>query len=184
MRLGFTLLFATFFISGCGNFFSDPNGGVDAYGNPANFAPGGYFKIDWLERSFSARGLTRCQLSASSNGLGVLEVGFQDGQSDSEMRLTLVGFYPQSSQHQIVGAGNSSGGSIFLKSGGDQRLNTFRNQNANGRGNSTQCQIRSRVQGSTIEVAFQCQNLFNDYGQPRSGSGEVRCQTEQYTWED
>lgn len=175
---------STFFVSGCGNFFSDPSEDFDQYGTPANVSPGGRFKMDWVERGFSARGLTRCQLSASQNGLGVLEVGFQDADSDSEMNLTLTGFNPQSNQHQIVGSGRTSGGSVVLKAGGDQRLNLFRNVSANGRGSSSQCQVKTRVQGTYIEAAFQCQNLYNDYGQPRNASGEVRCLTEQYTWDE
>lgn len=178
------LIASTALISGCGNFFSDPSGEFDQYGTPANASPGGRFKMDWVERSFSARSLTRCQLSASQNGMGVLEVNFQDGESDSEMQVTLSGFVPQNNQHQIIGSGRTSGGSLLLKAGGDQRLNSFRNQSANGRGGSTQCQFKTRVQGTYIEVAFQCQNLYNDYGQPRNASGEVRCLTEQYTWDE
>jgi len=169
-------------IAGCGNFLSDDSDAGLA--NPANIAPGGFFKIDWVERGFSSRGLTRCQFGGGQNGLGVLEVGFQDAQSDSEIRLTLVGFNPQSNLHQIIGSGRTSGGSIFLKAGGDQRLNTFRNQVGNGVANSTQCQIQTRIRGSAVEAAFRCQNLFNDYGQAKTANGEIRCQTEQYTWEN
>jgi hypothetical protein len=170
------------FLAGCGVFSG--SGEFDAYGNPTNVSPGGYFKLDWMERGFSSRSLTRCQFNSSQNGLGVLEVNFQDSESDSELRLVLSGLNPQNSQHQIIGAGRSSGGSIFLKAGGDQRLNSYRNQSSNGRGNSTQCQVRSKVQGTYVEVAFQCSNLFNDYGQPKNASGEIRCMSEQYTWEE
>jgi hypothetical protein len=170
------------FLAGCGVFSG--SGEFDANGNPTNVSPGGYFKLDWMERGFSSRSLTRCQFNSSQNGLGVLEVNFQDSESDSELRLVLSGLNPQNSQHQIIGAGRSSGGSIFLKAGGDQRLNSYRNQSSNGRGNSTQCQVRPKVQGTYIEVAFQCMNLFNDYGQPKNASGEIRCMSEQYTWEE
>ena len=170
-------------LTSCGNFLSDSDAS-DGLGNPANTAPGAYFKIDWIERGFSARGLTRCQWSGGQNGVGVLEVGFLDSQSDSEIRMTLVGFSPQNNQHQIIGAGRTSGGSIFLKAGGDQRLNTFRNQVGNGVANSSQCQIQARVQGTYVEAAFRCQNLFNDYGQAKAANGEIRCQTDQYSWEN
>jgi len=172
------ILALTFLLSGCGNHWD-----FDEFGNPANFAPGARFKFDFVERSFTARGLTRCQFGGGNNGLGALEMSFQDSESDSEIRLALVGFYPQNNQHQIVGSGNSSGGSILLRAGGDQRLMSFKNQSANGRGNSTQCQFRTRIQGSSVEIAFQCMNLYNDYGQPRNASGELRCRTEQYTWD-
>jgi hypothetical protein len=170
------------FLTGCGA--SSNSGEYDAYGNPTNVSPGGYFKLDWIERGFSSRNLIRCQFNSSQNGLGVLEVNFQDSESDSELRLVLAGLNPQNSQHQIIGSGRNSGGSIFLKAGGDQRLNAYRNQSSNGRGNSTQCQVRSKVQGTSVEVAFQCTNLFNDYGQPKNASGEIRCMSEQYTWEE
>lgn len=170
------------FMSGCGKFFS--NDSSENGGNPSNVAAGGYFKLDWIERGFSSRGLTRCQFNASQNGLGVLEINFEDSESDSALRLTLAGLNPQNNQHQIIGAGRTSGGSIFLKSGGDQRLNSYRNQSTNGRGNSTECQVRTRIQGTYVEAAFQCRNLFNDYGQAKNASGEIRCSSEQYTWED
>ncbi|NBT58844.1 hypothetical protein EBT16_08690 [bacterium] len=180
LLLGLACLVLT---GGCGKFFSNDSE-YDADGNPTNVAAGGYFKVDWLERSFSSRGLTRCQFNAAQNGLGVLEVSFQDSETDSELRLVLSGLNPQNNQHQILGAGRTSGGSILLKSGGDQRLNSYKNQSSNGRGNSTQCLIRNRVQGRAVEIAFECSNLFNDYGQPKNASGEVRCMSEQYTWED
>ncbi|MFM8269286.1 MAG: hypothetical protein ACKN9V_03780 [Pseudomonadota bacterium] len=180
MRLSTLLvgLACSAFLGGCGN------NEYDAYGNPTNVTPGAYFKLDWVERGFSARNLTRCQFNASQNGLGVLEIGFQDSESDSEMRVVLSGLNPQSSQHQIIGSGRTSGGSLFLKAGGDQRLNTYRNQSTNGRGGSTQCQVRTRIQGTYVEASFQCMNLFNDYGQPKNASGEIRCMSEQYTWEE
>lgn len=172
----------TFLMVGCGNFLSDS--GFDNQGNPANFAPGANFRMDWVERGFTARGLTRCQLSSGQNGLGVLELSFQDDQSDSELRISLVGFYPQNNQHQITGEGRTSGGNILLKAGGDQRLYSFQNRNSNSRGDSTQCQFRTRIQGSSVDLAFQCKNLFNDYGQPKNATGEARCRTEQYTWDE
>lgn len=174
----FTLFASIFLLSGCGS-----NWDFDEYGNPANFAPGARFKFDWAERTFTARNLTKCQFNASGNGLGALEMAFQDSESDSEIQIDLIGFYPQNNQHQIVGDGKSSGGNILLRAGGDQRLMSFKNQSANGRGGSTQCQFRTRTQGSSIEVAFQCSNLFNDYGEPRNASGEIRCRSEQYTWD-
>lgn len=170
-------------IAGCGDMYSDSEELYDFNGNPANSAPAANFRIDYIQRGFSSRNLNRCQMTGSNNGLGVLEVGFQDDESDSEIRITLAGFYPQNEQHQIRGAGRNSGGEVYLKTGGDQRLNSFRNQSANGRGSSTQCNFRVKVQGNYVLAAFQCNNLFNDYGQPRNASGEIRCRTEQYTWE-
>jgi len=165
-------------VAGCGN-LSD----FDEYGNPLNVSPGANFRIEHTERSFSARGLTRCQFTGANNGLGVIEMAFLDNESDSELRINLVGFNPENEQHQIVGMGKTSGGDVILKTGGDQRMNTFRNQSSNGRGNSSQCQFRVKVQGSYVQTAFQCYNLFNQYGQPRNASGEARCRTEQYAWE-
>jgi hypothetical protein len=77
MRLSALLLTVacSAFLAGCGVFSG--SGEFDAYGNPTNVSPGGYFKLDWMERGFSSRSLTRCQFNSSQNGLGVLEVNFQ-----------------------------------------------------------------------------------------------------------